>query len=117
MSSTYPYDHKGENLQQQYPSESTMLHQFAAKNKKNPGEGDQVPPNLRLASLNAKYQFKKYFTGGSITLFQKYITDPKFDTPPPKIPGPRPAEHEERGVCPHQLRLHSSPWIVSVSCI
>ena len=34
-----PFDHKAENLPQQHPSESTILHQFAANNKKIPGGG------------------------------------------------------------------------------
>ena len=55
-----PFGHKIENLPQQHPPESTILHQFAAKNRKIPG-GDMPPDplNLRLASLNAKYQVKQ----------------------------------------------------------
>ena len=36
--------------------------------------------------LNAKYQFKQYFTGGPINLFRKYASNPNFD-PPSNIPG------------------------------
>ena len=71
-----PYDDKSEHLPQQLPLESTVLHQLAAINLET---SPQELPNMRLALLNAKYQFKQNFVGG---LFQKYPSDPKFDPPP-----------------------------------
>ena len=42
---------------------------------------DPPPPNRVSRSLNAKYQFKQYFTGGPINLFRKYPSNPKFAPP------------------------------------
>ena len=85
-----PCYHKSENLPQQHPPESTILHQFAAKNIKNSGACPHTPLTCVSHSLNTKYQFKEYFTGGPINLFQKSPSTPKIrPTPPPplKIPG------------------------------
>ena len=75
-----PPDNKAENLPQQHPPESTILHQFAAKNKKNLRGGMPPDPTTCVPhSLNAKYQFRQYFTGSPINLCGKYPSNPKFD--------------------------------------
>ena len=40
------------------------------------------PPNLRFLFVNAKYQFKQYFSAGQNILFRKYSDNPN-TTPPP----------------------------------
>ena len=74
-----PCDLIAKNLPQQHLPKSTILHQFAAKNEKKARS-----PITRVNShlLNAKYQFKQYFTGGRINLFRKYPSNLKFDPPP-----------------------------------
>ena len=65
-------------------SSRTVLHQFAADNKKNVwGACPQTPLTCVSHSLNANYQFKQYFTGVPVTLFWKYPSNPKGDPPPP----------------------------------
>ena len=77
---------------QQHLPESTILHQFAAKNE-NDSRGHAHRPHLTRVShsLNDKYQFKQYLTGDPINLFRKYPSNPNSTLPPPKIIGHGPA--------------------------
>ena len=77
-----PCDHKAKNSPQQHPPESTILHQFVAKNNKNPKGHAPRPPNLRFPFAQRQISlFKRYFTGCPIKLFGKYPINPKFDPP------------------------------------
>ena len=93
-----PCDHKAGNLLQQYPPESTILHRFAANNKKKIGGMPKDPHNLRFPfAQRQSIEFKQYFTAGPIKLFRKYSSNPKFDPPPlPKfIPGHGPVHSRQ----------------------
>ena len=51
-------------------------------------------PSLRCHSLNAKYQFKQYFTRGPIDLFRKIPRRSKIRPPLQKFPGTGLINHE-----------------------
>ena len=81
------HDHKAENLPQQHPPESTILHQLPLEIKKSRGICRSPPPiplgcprtHPDLYSLiNAKCQFKQYFIAGLSSLFRKNPTNPEY---------------------------------------
>ena len=83
-----PCDHKAKNSPQQHPPESTILHQFAAKNKNNPKGNAPRPPNLRFPLAQRQVSlFRRYFKGCPIKLIGKYPSNPKFDPPLQKFLG------------------------------
>ena len=79
-----PCDHKAENLPQQHPPESAILHQFAAKNKnKIPGGMPPAPdpPNMTFPFAQLRIAIQTVFYRGPINLFRKYPGNLKFDPP------------------------------------